>query len=260
MKIRYKQSIVIFLDVLGFSNLVYSEDNSVLEKYFDYVKSDLSKHLNEKGFSFVIISDSIVISGEKNKENLSELIYIMSKIQYQLLLRGILIRGGLSFGNLHINKTNNIIVGPGLINAYKLEGEAKYPRIIIDRKVIPEFFISTKDFLEYLNSFFLKLYDESDGKVKIDLTSKDGKPFINYLRMFVRDRRTFGKMNITKLITFLKNNYYSNEHFEKYNWLIEELKIEIDLAIEHYSSHPEFRKSNYKLIQLKKLKSKIASI
>lgn len=260
MKIRYKEKIVIFLDVLGFSNLVYSEDNLVLEKYFDYVKSNLSKHLNEKGFNFVIISDSIVISGEKNKENLSELIYIMSKIQYQLLLRGVLIRGGLSFGNLHINKTNNIIVGPGLINAYKLEGEAKYPRIIIDRKVIPEFFTSTKDFMDYLNSFFLNLYGETDGKIKIDLTSKDGKPFINYLRMFVRDRRTFGSSNISKLIIFFKSNYYSNEHFEKYNWLIEELKVEIDLAIEHYTSHPEFKKSNYKLTQLKKLRGKVASI
>lgn len=248
------------MDVLGFSELVYNKDRSRIESYFSYIESDLNKHLSKNKFNYLVISDSIVISAKKTKENLSELVFLVSKIQYQLILKGILVRGAISFGKLYINKSSNIIVGPGLINAYRLESSAKYPRIILDRQIIPELFDSTKEFMEYTNSFFLKLYGETDGKIKIYTKSKDGKPFINYMRMLVRDSRTYNKRNFPKIVDFLSNNYFNNEHFEKYNWLLEELKSEIQIGLQHYEAHPEFAISRAKIRSIKKLQAKIEII
>lgn len=142
------------MDVLGFSELVYNKDRSRIESYFSYIESDLNKHLSKNKFNYLVISDSIVISAKKTKENLSELVFLVSKIQYQLILKGILVRGAISFGKLYINKSSNIIVGPGLINAYRLESSAKYPRIILDRQIIQSYLIRQKSLWNIPIHFF----------------------------------------------------------------------------------------------------------
>lgn len=257
MKIRYSESIVLFIDVLGFSNLVYSKDKTKIENYFSYIQAEFNAYLVKRKFKYLIISDSIVVSTKKSKENLSELIFITSKIQYQLFLKGILIRGAISFGKLYINNDSNIIVGPGLINAYKLENNAQYPRIIIDRQIIPEFFSSTAEFINFTNNFFITLYGETDGKIKFDKSTKDGKPFINYMRMVVRYGPTYKVNNIDNIIKLFSENYFHNEHFEKYNWLLEELKMELILGKEHYENHPELSKSKDRIRKIIQLLSKL---
>ncbi len=247
MKISYKENIVLFMDVLGFSNLVFNKDQSLIENYFSYILDDFNKNLSSKKFKYLLISDSIVVSCLSSKENLSELIFVISKVQYQLLLKGILVRGGISFGDLYVNKSNNIIVGPGLINAYKLESLSKYPRIIIDRRLIKRFFETTTAFFDYVNDTFKKLYNEDEEKIKFNKESRDGWVYINYFRKMVRYGTTYQKPNMDKVIKFFKLNYFSNEHFEKYDWVLRELLDELSLAFDHYSNHPEFSKSKSRL-------------
>jgi hypothetical protein len=260
MTIRYKENIVLFMDVLGFSNLVYNKDQNQIESYFTYVLNDFNKFLSQKKYKYLLISDSIVVSCKSNKENLSELIFVISKIQYQLLLRGILLRGGISFGNLYINKSNNIIVGPGLINAYQLEKSAKYPRIILDRRLISNFFDSTSAFTSYINSFFKKLYGQEDEKVKFDKKLNDGWPYINYLRKVIMYGSTYRQLNMKSLVDLFKSNYFSNQHFEKYHWLLTELLEELSLGIEHYTNHPELSKSKARLKQMQVLKNNLTKL
>ena len=219
-KIKYQDSLVAFIDVLGFSNLVYDDDQSKIEKYFDYVLSDFKESLPSKGFKYILISDSIVISCQKTHKNLAELIFFLGKIQSQLFSKGILLRGAVSFGEVYINKLNNIIVGAGLINAFKLEKQAIFPRIIVDRKFILEFNTSTKLFIDSLNTTFKERYGEEDENIKLE---KDGFLYINYARKFTRQGPTLRNGNLPIVITLFKKHYYSHTYFEKYSWLLNKL-------------------------------------
>ncbi len=248
------------MDVLGFSNLVYNKDQSKIEQYFSYLLSDFSTHLSTRKFKFLLISDSIVVSTRNTKENLSELVFIIGKIQYELLLKGILVRGAISSGNLYINKLNSVIVGPGLINAYKLEKVAKYPRIILDRKLISTFFESTSAFLDYMNRIFEEQYGEQEGNVKFDNRLGDGMPYLNYVRKVVRYGPTYHRNNPEQVIKLFASNFYSNEHFEKYNWLLKELLEELSLGIIHYSNHPEISHSKNRLKSIMQLQDQLIKL
>lgn len=235
MKIRYREKLVGFIDVLGFSNLVYNKNTEVIENYFGYLTEELRELTESKLLTVQFISDSIVISTNLSKENLTVLINILAKIQYFLLLKGILIRGSISFGNLYSNKGKNIIVGPGLINAYNLEGRASVPRIIIDRRLIVKFAENTSDFIDQFTATNMSV---SDGEDFIKFDPKEGNmyPYINYLRYTTRLSRTYLKGRteiITKTIT---DHYYTDTHYQKYHWLLTELKIELSKTIELYSS------------------------
>jgi hypothetical protein len=259
MKITYTHQIVLFADVLGFSNLVYNKDQGSLESYFTYIIDDFRKYFPRNRYRYFLISDSIVVTCTSNKKNLSELIFVISKIQYQLFLKGILLRGGISYGDLYIDKRRNIIVGPGLINAYKLEAMAKYPRIIIDRKIIRTFFENTDAFLVEINATFKNRYNEDYEKVKF-ADKQDGWAYVNYLRKMARYGLTYRRPSMDQIIEVFKKNYFSNEHYEKYNWVLKEFIEELDLADEHYRNHPEFSKSRGRLARILILKEALEKL
>lgn len=84
-------------------------------------------------------SDFIVISSEVVKENInvifSTLVTQVAYISKELLLRNILVRGGVAIGDLY--HKDNIVFGQGLIEAYRIESEiAEYPRIVLSDKLI----------------------------------------------------------------------------------------------------------------------------
>ena len=205
----------------------------------------------------MVISDSLVVATEKTKEDLQELVFIIGKIQYELFLKGILIRGGISFGKLYVNKSKNVIVGPGLINAYKLESIAKFPRIIIDRKIIPEFFSSSTDFVNFMNStdkFNFDYEGEIDGRILFESETMDGKFYINFMRMVVRYGPTYQTRHLEKITAFFQTNIYINEYFEKYNWLVKELLRELHLADIHYTTNVNISSKTKRLNGIKKLR------
>jgi hypothetical protein len=85
--------------------------------------------------SCTCFSDSIIVSvlskEEKINEITSTLIANLSFIGSKLIKSGILLRGGLTIGNL-IHTDDGIVMGQALIDAYELEkNSAKYPRIIL---------------------------------------------------------------------------------------------------------------------------------
>jgi hypothetical protein len=256
MKIKYKESIIAFIDVLGFSDLVFSDDQSKIANYFTYVFSDFQQVLSSKKFKFMLISDSIVVSAAKNHNNLQELTFVLAKIQAQLLCRGILMRGAVSFGKLYVNKSNNVIVGPGLISAFALEKEANVPRIILDRRLIIEFNMSSQKFLDSLNTEFKKRYGEDDEKVK---TTNDGVFYVNYFRKFSRSGGSFKLDNIDSVIGLFKKYYYSQKYFMKYQWVLQNLILELSLAEEHYEKHP-IKKGKKRLKQVLALKTALLKL
>lgn len=166
MNIEYEERIVAFIDILGFNSLIKeSEKNSsVLEKLFNaltYLKTlerptgwninriETEEDAQKKGVNLFKIddktnvtcfSDSIIVSVNLQNigvnEAVSTLIANLSYISSYLLSEDILIRGGLTYGNL-IHNENGIVLGQALIDAYKTESQLSvYPRILLSKELL----------------------------------------------------------------------------------------------------------------------------
>ena len=148
MNYKYEDRIVAFIDILGFSNIIKATINSqeelnnlgsglsYIHKYFNLVRADYEDPsiLNLSQFS-----DSIVISvSMKHSLEMTVIFKHLKLIQINLLYKGILLRGGIVKGKLIHN--DDLLLGPGMINAYNLESKcALHPRIVIDPKVLWQF-------------------------------------------------------------------------------------------------------------------------
>ncbi len=226
MKIRYKKSIVAFIDVLGFSNLIFNEKLDKIEVYYNYLLSDFRQFFKAE-FKFTLISDSIVIYCNYNENNFKQLCYILSIIQGKLLLLKILVRGGISLGNLYVNKQKNVIVGDGLIKAYKLESEAIYPRIIIDR-----------EFIKIFSSGPTSEFGRNIGNISFDYrNSNDGYFFVDYVGHLIGIRSFYQNNRANILFEFIKENYYTNAHYPKFKWLLDKTISCLTYQAKYHSTH-----------------------
>jgi hypothetical protein len=220
MKIEYHDKIVAFVDVLGFSTLVYAESMEPIQRFFDYITEEFKEDSKTFKFCYHLISDAIVIHTDNTKGNLEQLIISLGKLQMKLITRGLLVRGAISFGNLYTNSENNIIVGTGLINAYQLEGQAVYPRIIIDRKLVGRIYGNIS-----------KLLEDNHGRVRINPPHayKKDSPYISYTRKL---SLVMQKNKLATVIQLIKENYFRNSNIEKYVWLVAHLLGSLDEQIE----------------------------
>ncbi|AHN23925.1 hypothetical protein [Lysinibacillus varians] len=168
--IKYEKRLVLFIDILGFSNLVLgsASDHEKLLKIRDslkvlerelkrekelqelleknqqtlrnsphtaYWKND-KPYVNPGKIDYTQFSDSIIISKPYiNAQSLISLISNVSLLQARFLQEGILFRGGLAYGDMYHKE--NLCFGPAFNRAYYLESKvAKYPRIVIDNDII----------------------------------------------------------------------------------------------------------------------------
>ncbi len=238
MEVKYEQRIVAFVDVLGFSNLVYSKTTDLISKYFTFVVEDFQNAVAKHGFQFLIISDSIVLSTPDTKENLKTIVVILYRLQQKLLEEeGILIRGGISHGELHLDRDSNIIVGQGLINAYKLESDASYPRVILDRSFIPKYYTGTADLVTDLHW----VRHEPLSPYPADFVFLDYGKGIGF---------SIQKRKFDQIIKTLREHYYKNEHIEKYEWLKVYLNDSVSTALTFLENKATKSKQDHKRIKL----------
>ncbi len=164
--VKYEQRIVSFIDILGFKEIIKESEHdtskiTIIYEVLDFLKNqerpnhwnlelikieedaqrkgvnrfDISKRTNCTCFSDSIVV-SVKIENDDVNEMLSNLISNLSQLGSQLLLKGILMRGGISIGNL-IHHDNGVIMGPSLIEVYELEKNiSRFPRIILSNKLI----------------------------------------------------------------------------------------------------------------------------
>lgn len=209
MKIAYENKIVAFIDVLGFASLVFAKSIEPIQSYFGYVLEEFSEDLKQYDFQFALISDSIVVHLPIGRENFEALTRTLVKLQTKLITRGIIVRGGISSGELFTDNANNVIVGSALIKAYKLEAEAHFPRIIIDRALIPLFYDGSIAMIEANKGRIMMI---PPGRYQADF------PYLNYTRKLAIVMQ-IPKLNQVKQL-FLENHYL-NKHIDKYMWLME---------------------------------------
>jgi hypothetical protein len=240
MKIEYQNRLVAFIDVLGFKNLVYSSSTEPINTYYSFLLSSFQTAVAKRNFDFLLISDSIVIYSNDDIKSLSELIKLVCILQGGLLAKSIIVRGAISHGELFVDKANNIIVGTGLINAYNLEAQAKYPRVIIDRSIVSKY---------YGNSASAVSNNIVSGLPYVTLDSQNfcplDYPYLNYGRVFI----TFGSNRPLEVaLNFLKNNYYKNEQIEKFAWLRSHIITSLGEQIDFFKSlDAPSRNEKYKL-------------
>jgi len=149
-QISYKKGFVAFIDIMGFSDLVESSDDqeskvnisTIIEALEIPGPVELEKivigrigDIAESEYKFSNFSDLVAISCEPTERGLIRLIHHIGKIGFKLLRMGLLIRGGVVKGKIY--HEGNMIFGPALVKAYKLEHDiAKYPRVILSDEVV----------------------------------------------------------------------------------------------------------------------------
>lgn len=191
----YERAIVTFIDILGFRSLLATRDAGeileILRLLRDYTRGDGHEEprprssdeirLYSQSFS-ESVSDAVVRVRTTETQSrdgpfLYELINLMHA-QIECLNRGILIRGGLTIGDVHVGLDGSgPVFGPAMVRAYEIEqGEAVYPRIMIDEGAIDAFM--EDPFLWQEGQF-----DENDLEMarRYITVGEDGSYFLDYL-------------------------------------------------------------------------------
>lgn len=235
VNLNYEKSYVAFLDVLGFKNLVYSqkqEDRRKIEFYLNEVQESLErlkKVSSKQKIGSITISDSVILTipfGDNPSDsvnNLRQLCIAILGIQRRLSKKNIWIRGAVSCGDSHFDGTNNQIVGPAYIDAYLLEETiAKYPRVILDTRIIRELsFNNSTDLINEVNSLNLTnpnrykedvLYDWNRRASFLAQLEKDIPLFIDYMSRDIED--------LQAVLLFIEDNVRKNiSLFKKFQWV-----------------------------------------
>lgn len=224
---EYSTKIVFFMDILGFKNLIKSNQKSeniasILSECYNVFPKDNYSRVKISHFS-----DSVIISlpPELNKENgnIFNLLNYLSILQKNLVYKhDTLIRGGICLGKIYHDK--KFVFGEGVNQSYQMESElAIYPRIIVDNSVISAWknnMYNDKNFGEesdekYINQFIKKDFD--------------GRNYLDYIEDNNLDDLSDYIDFLNKLKTFIETNLKNkNENvLQKYLWLKEKYNIAV---------------------------------
>lgn len=188
---NYENRICCFIDILGFQehvNETTKGDEDNVEK-IESIKQiiDIARMITvdyDSGVSrskmVTQFSDSIVISFKIEEK--SEVFYTLldlMHIAFEFANKGYLARGGICLGKMI--HTDDFIIGPALVNSYKLESKkAIYPRILVDAEVIAAGMIFKSDHhdSEFEKESILQcLNKDDDGYYYIDFIEKVNSEF-----------------------------------------------------------------------------------
>lgn len=244
MNRAYKKHFVVFMDILGYKNLVIEADKKkktaleMIDKLEHMIKKCVNGAMKDmKKYSFfdieyVLFSDSLCIFApideyeegrrldkfnghsqkyvENNYMRLWILCRLIADIQLQSLQFGIIYRGAISLGNHFHSK--NITFSKALIDAYLAEStKAIYPRVII---------------LDTPENDILELAPVSYKYFDLRVIADDDYLFVDYLGKIVEFYGLFGAN--CDYIKWHKNiiekgigNYLNTEKYlQKYAWMM----------------------------------------
>lgn len=131
--------VVAFLDILGFSSLINSNDSVAINSsgviysvppIYEYITNHYTeKNQVQSKIKFLWVSDSIFITDKQ--ENIAILIQAMSEIIHYLYCTNLSIRGGIATGSLYFEKN---LWGTAVVKAVSLEKDAYTPRVIMKKE------------------------------------------------------------------------------------------------------------------------------
>ncbi len=257
VELKYKKGIVTFLDLLGWRNLLATKAPGELARILELFRSEgdpKPKFLKKEGgkvvesdddesawasmYEYAALSDCVFrctdTEHEINKKRpdgqlfheLLGLVFVQARLAHE----GYLIRGAITFGEYLGSRDSHgsALFGPAIARAYEIETKlANYPRIVVDPKLIAEYFGSetlksyqhshTYEWSEYLRLFLRR--DES------------GVWFLDYLRgciaavgepypvlEFFNTHKALVESNLAELLK--KDRAYPDSVTDKVLWLL----------------------------------------
>jgi hypothetical protein len=180
--VSYKRSVVTFVDILGFSDLVERSSYSDVDEMLDAMSKTTGQPVGDIGKRTAVLtfSDSVIRARPLEEETVYDAllheVQDLATAQWALLEFGVLIRGGTTVGDIHMDARRAF--GRGFIRAYRLESSlASAPRIVIDPAVIEQ----VREHLRAVGSRTRKRDLIEDLKSHLRL-GDDGIWFIDYIK------------------------------------------------------------------------------
>lgn len=163
-------SYVAFLDILGYRNLLDADIKNGRQTFKDKMNASFRvfDEVNATNFSHQAISDSIFITCS-DRSLVRELLALLQNVFCSFLNQGLLIRGGVSYGEHFQNRT--ITYSPALTKAYILESSlAEHPRVMVDSNIYEMFpeIVDDKIILQSGPNWFLNVINEENHKMVWD--------------------------------------------------------------------------------------------
>ncbi len=208
---------VLFLDILGFSNLVVhykdfcfddGKPHGLTLKYENVYKQIIERYetLTKDGkSSFIWFSDTIILT--TGIENANSLVKELTYLQNSFLSCGVALRGCICTGKLYCG--NNNMWGESIIRANHIEKDiADYPRVIIpqgDYEKLP---------LQPYSKYFSTLNINDSGYMEFSF-------FDMKLDELLKSKPEFHDVTVSTLLTYIKEieqNYFTASLKVKYKW------------------------------------------
>ena len=162
----YEKCLVSFLDILGFKNILNSrgadEIASILSEFREfnkgivpYIPHGVKEHRLNSEMLSEIVSDAVVrvrtTETQQDEGPFSQELYDLFYLQVKCIKKGIIIRGAVQFGDMHVGVDfKGPVFGPALVDAYTMENErVVYPIIAVHEDAI-ENYINNKGVSKYL--------------------------------------------------------------------------------------------------------------
>lgn len=151
----YQDRYVVFLEILEFKETLYAslKDGRLLEsvrhaleedigsKYINFLKREIlahNEHIPDPDIRLTSFSSFIVVSTNSAIPQTALFIYLFHMIA-ESMPQGIFFRGSCTRGLLH--QRDNVVFGPGLVQAYQMTKQVKcLPRIVVDSGVFSSTF------------------------------------------------------------------------------------------------------------------------
>lgn len=167
----YEKRAVLFLDILGFSELVKSGKSVTLLGTLEHLQGRAIQLKQQGNFDFTAFSDCVVVStpGDDYKAALRIVSYAKF-LALDLLSKGLMTRGAVVSGDLY--HQGAVVLGPALVEAYHLESKkALYPRILVSNEIIRAAYSETSGLpvLESLALLHPLFREDFDGSQHIDI-------------------------------------------------------------------------------------------
>ncbi|MBD3584068.1 hypothetical protein [Flavobacterium selenitireducens] len=237
-----EQKYVAFLDVLGFKELVRTKGEK-LNRYFKTIENALIDiESDKKEIILQLVSDSTILACDFTSQNLRLLLRAVQTIQSRCALENIWIRGAITIGDIYFNRDLNIVVGNGLSDAYLLESQEKFPRVIIDPKILKaEYGFGTrKRFIETFNNA-----QERDRIAPLIHDSLGQNDSIENEAIFVAFAERIIYENINNLDIIygnIQNELYNSQiTYQKYLWLKQYFISSLTKMSYYYENMRHFR-------------------
>jgi hypothetical protein len=252
---KYRKALLAFIDILGFRNLVQNDRKGIGEPLLailnlhkmnniDYTEliNKITTH-NEQNkcaeLLSIMFSDSIVRMRylddqvDNNATIRREILSLMSMQNSLFIEWGILIRGGLTIGDIYYDKPDSVLFGSAMNRAYHLENTlALYPRIILDPNLDWSNFITFSanddiqkddkdtyyiDYLRQKDALYQLSLPQCSGDSAFGLRGKSSVEFYLEVERVIKD-----------LLRNYKNDIPDNRVIEKHNWIIDNYNVVVD--------------------------------